>query len=581
MTRIFVIVLFCGFCASNGQAQSSKPVAQLPLTYIDTTWNPPSGGTTWAVHTSIDLKNALTGSQPGDTIVLDAGATFSPTAAGVGFFSVPAKANPSGKWIYIISSGLANLPPGTRVDPTMTQYMAKIVTPNTAPALKIMAGANHYRFAGLELTAQSNYPAGCGASGQPNCMTYFLMSTDWPIATEPDSITIDRCYLHGSPTQDILSALQANWSNTAVIDSNVSDIHLKNADNQAIAAYYSPGPFKIVNNYLEAAGENIMFGGSGANNNLWVPSDIEVRNNYLYKRLSWVPISVAGGMTVKNAFELKSAQRVLFDSNVIENVWANAQMGYAIVLTVRTTQSGDIAVVNDITITNNVLKNVVSGFNTLAKDDQCGTSPYPNCHNAGSQDRWNISNNVMLFYDPNAQGGSRNAGISIQPGLDRINNKVGMLQDVVFQHNTMVSAASTPCWNSVFFGSGGQSLPLSNLTSNIWILDNALCRQPSGDYGLQGTSGLTQYMGNPITPPNDLTQRYYGNVMWVQPGDKVQSFPYSNLAQTTAFTYVNPSAMNYQLLTPYWLTTSDGQESGINNSKMPAGYGASLDPSDE
>ena len=66
-------------------------------------------------------------------------------------------------------------------------------------------------------------------------------------------------------------------------------------------------------------------------------------------------------MVVKNAFEVKSGQRILFDSNVIENVWANGQMGYAIVLTVRSSQSGDFAVVNDVTITNNILKNVVSG----------------------------------------------------------------------------------------------------------------------------------------------------------------------------------------------------------------------------
>ena len=55
-------------------------------------------------------------------------------------------------------------------------------------------------------------------------------------------------------------------------------------------------------------------------------------------------------------------------------------MGFAIVLTVCTRQSGDFAVVNDVTITNNVLKNVVSGFNTLAKDDTCGPGGlYPNC----------------------------------------------------------------------------------------------------------------------------------------------------------------------------------------------------------
>ena len=79
-----------------------------------------------------------------------------------------------------------------------------------------------------------------------------------------------------------------------------------------------------------------MFGGSGGNGNPGVPSDIEVRNNYLYKPLSWVSgVGRNQSMVVKNAFEVKSGQRILFDSNVIENVWARGQVGFAIVLTVR------------------------------------------------------------------------------------------------------------------------------------------------------------------------------------------------------------------------------------------------------
>ena len=88
------------------------------------------------------MKNALAGSQPGDVIVLDAGSTYNPADAGLGYFSLPAKSNPNNQWIYIVSSALANLPDGTRVDPTMTQYMAKIVTPNVNPAFKVAPGAN-------------------------------------------------------------------------------------------------------------------------------------------------------------------------------------------------------------------------------------------------------------------------------------------------------------------------------------------------------------------------------------------------------------------------------------------------------
>jgi hypothetical protein len=47
---------------------------------------------------------------------------------------------------------------------------------------------------------------------------------------------------------------------------------------------------------------------------------MDVRNNYLFKPFSWVLPSLAGSMVVKNGFEMKSARRLLFDCNTIENV---------------------------------------------------------------------------------------------------------------------------------------------------------------------------------------------------------------------------------------------------------------------
>ncbi len=34
------------------------------------------------------------------------------------------------------------------------------------------------------------------------------------------------------------------------------------SDSQAIASFNAPGPVRIINNFLEATGENIMFGGA-------------------------------------------------------------------------------------------------------------------------------------------------------------------------------------------------------------------------------------------------------------------------------------------------------------------------------
>ena len=74
---------------------------------------------------------------------------------------------------------------------------------------------------------------------------------------------------------------------TALINSHVSEIHELGADAQAVAGWNGPGPFKIVNNYLEASTENILFGGSDPSIDNLVPSDIEVRGNHCYKPTRW------------------------------------------------------------------------------------------------------------------------------------------------------------------------------------------------------------------------------------------------------------------------------------------------------
>ncbi len=331
--RSFLFVFLLLFTVV-GAAQ--PPVPQPPQAYIDTTFDRPAGATLPA-HTSTEFKQALSSAKPGDTIVLDAGANYQ------GNFTLPAKSNPNNKWIYVVGSALASLPaPGNRVNPaTDAGKMPKVVSPNTVAAFTFEPGANHYRLAGLEVYSASEQ--GCGAT--QNCYSQQLVN----IASVPDkplvdSITVDRCYLHGSPTQDVRVGVVANGSNIAVIDSYVSDIHQSTNDSQAVLAYYSPGPLKITNNYLEATGENIMFGGAGGLGNPWVPSDIEIRGNYLFKPMSWAQAGITlppgNKWAVKNLLEFKSGRRVLVDGNMMENVWVSAQMGFAIMLTPRTNSSG-------------------------------------------------------------------------------------------------------------------------------------------------------------------------------------------------------------------------------------------------
>ena len=115
-----------------------------------------------------------------------------------------------------------------------------------------------------------------------------------------------------------------NGAHQAVLGSYVSDFHELSADSQAIKGWTGPGPLLIENNYLEGAGENVIFGGADPSVVGLVPSDIVVRGNLLHKPLSWRWRKQR--WSVKNLFELKSARRVLIENNSFVNNWEADQV---------------------------------------------------------------------------------------------------------------------------------------------------------------------------------------------------------------------------------------------------------------
>lgn len=159
----------------------------------------------------------------------------------------------------------------------------------------------------------------------------------------------------------------------AVINSYLSDFKEVGADSQAIAGWNGPGPFAIENNYLEAAGENVMFGGADPAIHGLVPSDIEIVRNHFSKPLRWKIDHASYEGTpwaVKNLFELKNARRVLIEGNLLEHNWPHAQNGFAILFTPRNQEGGaPWSGVEDVTFRNNVVRNVAAGFNILGRDD--------------------------------------------------------------------------------------------------------------------------------------------------------------------------------------------------------------------
>src|SRR5439155_19384854 len=182
----------------------------------------------------------------------------------------------------------------------------------------------------------------------------------------PHDLVFDRVYIHGDASKGQKRGIALNSASTTITGSYISDIKAVGQDSQAICGWNGPGPFVITNNYLEAAGENVLFGGADPAIPNLVPSDITFRGNHVARPLAWR----AQDWSVKNLFELKNAQRVSIDRNVFENHWLAAQAGYAIVFTPRN-QSGTApwSVVQQVEFTNNIVRHVSSVFNVLGTDN--------------------------------------------------------------------------------------------------------------------------------------------------------------------------------------------------------------------
>ena len=191
------------------------------------------------------------------------------------------------------------------------------------------------------------------------------------LAQVPRRIVLERSLVHGTPSGGIQRCVSLNSASTTIRDSRLTDCHDRGYDTQAIAGWNGPGPFRIENNLLEGAGENVMFGGADPAISGLVPSDIVIRGNLIRKPLAW-----RGRWTVKNLLELKSARRVRIEDNVFENNWADAQNGAAILFTVRNQDGGaPWSTVRDVRFTGNLVRHVGRGVNLLGHDDGHPSGP--------------------------------------------------------------------------------------------------------------------------------------------------------------------------------------------------------------
>ena len=502
---------------------------ELPRILLSTSY-PATAGAVINVPAGGNFQAALDTAQPGDTIVLQAGAVFT------GNFVLPGKTG--SEWIIIRTSNLAGVPiEGTRVAPGQAGAMPRIVTANAAPALATAPGAHNYRLVGLEIgiaaTVGTNY--GIVAFGD---------GSQTSLSLTPHDLVIDRCYIHGNSTGDVSRGVALNSAYSAVIDSNISGCHGLGFDTQAIAGWNGPGPFKIVNNYLEAAGENVMFGGADPHVPNLVPSDIEFRRNNCFKPISWNPADpgYAGvHWSVKNLFELKNAQRVLIDGNVFEHCWVDGQTGFIIVFTPRN-QDGTApwSVVQDVTFTNNICRHAAAGIQFLGHDN-----------NFPSQQEQRIKVRNNLFHD---------IGGTVWGGNGRLFQLVDGTADVHIDHNTGIQTSN-------IVTADGTAHTGFVYTNNI---------TPHNDYGVMGS-------GHSIG--NDSLNYYFPgcyfskNVIISGPGSVYPSgnfFP----AFINDVGFVDLLNDNYRLAvaSPYKNAGTDGRDIGADQDAILAAIGDGQSP---
>jgi len=496
-----------------------------------------ANASTLTVNAGGDLQAALNAAQPGDTILLQAGATFT------GNFVLPVKNGASD--ITIRSSAAdSSLPAaGVRMTPASAPLLPKIRSTSNGAALATAPGASHWRLLFLEFYPQPGTTTAdlveLGATGSHQ-------NTSWQV---PQHFVVDRSYFHGDPTNGQRRGIALNSGDTQIVNSYFADFKGRNSDTQAICGWNGPGPYLIDNNYLEAAGENVMFGGSDPSVPNLVPTGITIRRNHISRPMAWI----TQGWTVKNLVEFKNAQDVVVEGNIIENHWVGGQQGSAIVITPRNqSNTAPWSVVRNITVQNNIIRHVSSGFNILGYDNLA-----PSQQTDGITVRNNLLYDVDTKYTSSTTAGpARLAIIGAGP------------RNVTFDHNTVDNNGGSTIF--IYGGATPTGVQIAGFT-----LTNNLLKQNSwaiyGDAIGQGQPALDHFAPNATVAHNTFA------------GASPKLYPIGNDFPTVAqwlADFTQRAAGDYTLV-PTSLSRgagTDGKDVGVDFAELNAALAAPSAP---
>lgn len=379
--RRYILTLLLTLSPLLGQA-TSLPTAPTSRV-VDIEYSLPAGGTyryaksdcTGFSNCNTVLQTAINTLVAGDVLEVEAGTTFSEC---VTLPDLTTSNDDNAPWTYIISSAVASLPEGRRIDPTRDSAYMPIIDKCAAsrPALQTQFGTDHYRIVGIKIQESQAFSTIVRLGWEWNGSTNTQHST---LAELPHHIIFDRVWItHTHATNNASSGILLNQrGHSAVIHSYIDNIR-GGSDAAAIFVWEGTGPILYENNFLESTTENLMFGGEEVVVDNNIISDVWVLRNHLFKRLSWADDTAT--WNVKNLFEIKCGVRFWIEGNVLENNWSDNQTGRAILFHPRdqygptypggeqVNAADDFCVVQDITFKNNIIENSPGAFSIDAQD---------------------------------------------------------------------------------------------------------------------------------------------------------------------------------------------------------------------
>ncbi len=494
----------------------------------------PCNGTVRNV-TAATWNTVWAATQPGDVVEITGGTTLS------GNFTVPTKIGDKLHYVCLRTSTYQQLPPyGTKLSPcyngvtslpgrppfncpSSTNVMATINGTGNAIPFILSINTKFLKITGIVFTFTQGTTQ----------IAKFIDNNAGGI----DHIILDRDWFKGTDTNDMNGGLVLDrTSYFAIINSFFSNIHctvgLSCTDAKAIGggtngnSTDNDNTWKIVGNYIEASGENVIFGGGGA---AIQPTDIELRNNYFFKPQIWNPKSLTynGGnptnhqpYIVKNHLEMKNVVRIFGEGNWFSNVWGGfSQAGESVIFSPKN-QAGPngsnlcpLCKVTDYTFRYNHVDTAQQALQFINVGSDNGGM-------AAGGNHYDVYGNIFenLRY-PNCNACS--AGV-IQLDDDPVVPVVFILHHVNVSRNTFVTNSTAPLTPpgaiQVFMNTGGATIATGNQLNNIVFQNNVFAALGGITTVGGGSASCAFAQANPAGVVNScwLPKSFGGNVI-VQP----------------------------------------------------------------